>query len=282
MSTEFDRSWLKTLIPGVPRVLMDVGTWDAADAIELKVQCPDSRVIAFEACPDNYQWLLEQGETKRRGVELFHYAVGDVDGVVDFHSNLDGNMPEGRFGMSGSVLAPTERLKRDCPNLFFGVPRTVPAIRLDTFCRQQKIGLLDIDLLHMDVQGAEAFVLNGLGDVRPRLVFLEVNEQSEAGHYQGGVSGRILLGFLRLMGYRQYWTNGQNSLFTRVESQSTAAPPTVSLSPGSCSRASADFGGKAAVRSAPGPETPPHGTCKTNAGGNSSGARLLPSQSRTI
>jgi len=208
--TCFRFDWVEQYLERKPKVLLDVGTWDGADAIAFKHNWPSARVMAFEACPDNWANILADGVVQAEGVEAFHLAVCDHAGGVEFTSNTD---TRGRLnrGQSGSILPPTDQLRRDAPNLVFKAPRAVPSVRLDEFCHQHEI--IGIDVLHMDVQGAETLVLRGLGFFRPAMIFLETNETAESGHYEGAGTRMELLELRRAMGYRVAWDSGQDQLW---------------------------------------------------------------------
>jgi FkbM family methyltransferase len=201
--SDFSTRWFEG---AAPRVVLDVGTFDAKDACTLKTLFPDCTVIAFEACPDNWG-RLESRRAELGGIELVHAAVCDYDGEAVFHSNTDCGGP----GMSGSMLAPTDALIQVHRHLAFSAPRPVAALRLDTFCQTRAI--THVDLLHLDVQGAEAAVLRGLGVLRPRLIFLEMNEGP---HYVGAASSDALDAHLRGLGYLQRWTSGVDALYALV------------------------------------------------------------------
>lgn len=212
MRQPFDHRWVAKHLPHPPRVIFDVGTWDANDAIAFKHNWPQARVVAFEACPVNHAKIMARGLAVAEGVEVEHGAVCDRIGVVPFHSCEDANLGPG-LGMSGSIHQPTEKLLRDAPNLGFGSPRNVRSLRLDEFCRGK--GIEQIDVLHVDVQGAEISVLTGLGTLRPGMIFLETDETEEAGHYAGAASRVELFTLRNVMGYACVWDSGSDQLWIR-------------------------------------------------------------------
>ena len=208
----FKFEWVQQHLPEPPRVIFDVGTWDGADAVAFKHNWPDARVIAFEACPDNYAQITARGLCAAEGVEVQHLAVCDHNRGVEFTSCEDEHQGP-NHGMSGSVLPPTALLKRGAPHLHFKEPRLVPSVRLDAFCLLQGIGRIDV--LHVDVQGAEFMVLRGLGLLRPGLIFLETDETGEVGHYQGAALKTDLLALRNHMGYRVAWDSGHDQLWVQ-------------------------------------------------------------------
>ncbi len=209
MSTAFNPTWFSA----PPSVILDVGTFDAADAVHLKQAFPGCRVVAFEACPDNVVALDRAGVCESSGVELMRAAVCAHDGVTAFHSNTDRGGP----GMSGSILAPTDKLLTVHTHLTFKASRVVPAVRLDTFC--EGAGIAHVDLLHVDAQGAEHLVLRGLGALRPALVYLEV---SEGPHYAGATSADELHATLVSLGYTRTWCSSYDALYRHAPGVATS------------------------------------------------------------
>jgi FkbM family methyltransferase len=141
---------------------MDIGSYDAADAIRLKHDFAQARVIAFEADPDRFVDVSRNAAAS--GVMAVQCAVGAIDGNLAWYQAK----AKGGIGSQGSLFPHTK--------LFAGfsqakLPTQVRVIRLDTYCRQN--GIDEIDLAHIDVEGAEYEVLTGMGDIRPKMIFLE-------------------------------------------------------------------------------------------------------------
>jgi len=204
----FRYEWFST----PPKLIFDVGAYDGADSIRFKEWFPECRVVAFEACPDNFAAL--HGRVAGTGVEFLHYAVCDTDGEVPFFSNTDTNFP-GHFGQSGSILVPTPRIAEKWAKgnrrIDFHKVRMVQAIKLGTFCRLY--GITEIDLLHIDAQGAEKQVIEGLDDMRPKMIFLEIDEVAEVGGYDGATPMAELVECLTSRAYAKKWESPNDALY---------------------------------------------------------------------
>ena len=214
----FNFEWVEQYLHRDPALIIDAGCYDCADTIAFKLRWPGARVMAFEACPENYCHTLNRlaAMEDRPQIELFHAALCDRDGEIGFFSNADAKMPGG-FGQSGSVLTPTPAIdnkwRGGMGHITFKPERLVPASRLDTFCAAHH--LTEIDLLHMDVQGAESRVLDGLGSLRPALIFLEIDEVAETSGYLGAPRRAELLERLVSRGYGEKWRSEHDALYVR-------------------------------------------------------------------
>lgn len=208
--TAFRFEWVEKHLGCAPQTIFDVGTWDGRDAIAFKHNFPSARVVAFEACPDNHAEIVKHRLLMAEGVEYYHAAVREDTVLTAFFSNEDDHQ-QGKRGMSGSILAPTDLLKKHAPHLTFKQSRLVQGISLLDFCQGADIDRIDV--LHMDVQGAEWNVLKGLGDLRPGMIFLETDETAESGHYEDARSQMQLFALRDSMGYQCVWDSGHDQLW---------------------------------------------------------------------
>lgn len=101
----------------------------------------------------------------RPGVHLHDFALGAYDGYAEFHRSSTGSAasdqsPPGWDG-SGSLRKPTGHLQRH-PEISFHSKMNVPVYRFDTWARNAGLAGV-VDLIWMDVQGAERDVFLGAG-----------------------------------------------------------------------------------------------------------------------
>lgn len=108
----------------------------------------NAKVYAFEPDPDNTRRIVSK---KYVGVTLVPCAVGAKTGKIGFYKadNL----------ASGSIHRPKDHLKQFSSVKFESEPIEVCMVSLDDYCRDHKID--HIDLIWMDVQGAEKDVFMG-------------------------------------------------------------------------------------------------------------------------
>jgi len=181
----FKANWIDEYLPKeIIRVVFDIGSKHGHDGLVFKNKFPKARVIAIEA--DDVLYNKIAGDPRMKRLEVFNYAIFDKDGVVEFHYN------RGKCNGSGSVFPPDPEVFKFDYTSSFGT-QMVESIRIDTLC--EKIGIDNIDIIHMDIQGAEYNALIGLGDMRPKMIFLEVGYK----YYKGASSP---ISKLRGMGYK--------------------------------------------------------------------------------
>lgn len=149
-------------------VIFVVGAHYGLEIDGFLITCPNCVVYAFEAHPKHYNTLADRFKSQH-SVHCFNNIVLDREGDVMFHElGTPGN---------GSVL----RFKEDgCNKIVDSFP--VVAIRLDKFMDSHSINK-NIDLLWVDVQGAELSVLKAVDLRNVESLFLEVNEHLEL--YEG-------------------------------------------------------------------------------------------------
>jgi FkbM family methyltransferase len=147
------------------RIVFDVGANGGIYSLAALAIEPAASVHAFEPTPEIAERLRQTAELNRlAGLRVHQTAVSDQDGFALLRrcgADVGGN--EGmNYIVADAAGADGER---------------VTTVRLDTVCRQSQVDR--IDLLKLDVQGAEAAALEGVQDLlaagRVGWVFMELN-----------------------------------------------------------------------------------------------------------
>lgn len=143
------------------RNIFIVGAYHGYEIAKLLHNYPYAVINAFEAVQEHYK-ILEIGYKANNRVNLFNCAVSDVDEQLNFFELENGG--EG----SGSLL-PFQGNEYGHP---FKIKKkfAVPSITLAKLFPNQKI-----DLLWVDVQGAELLVLKGTNLNNVHSLFLEIH-----------------------------------------------------------------------------------------------------------
>lgn len=191
-SSRFNIAWLAEY--GIrPSLIIDAGSYDGGDALRFAVAFPQSRVIAIEADPDRFAIVRNTLRTTR--IEVHNVAVNDRDGPVDWYPTQIDERPSGQ----GSIYRQSDALDQAFPFVRQSRhPTTVSGRRLDSLCRE--LAIEHVDLLHMDIQGAEHAALIGLGTLRPKMIFIETQNDRKA--WIGSASTTATRNLLGQMGYR--------------------------------------------------------------------------------
>jgi FkbM family methyltransferase len=148
------------------RTLVDAGANQGAftDAF-LEVHRP-SRVVLVEAIPE-LAGALQARFKSRAGVSVVAVALSERNGEADFEVNRS---------MASSSLLKIDPRNDDWFGLDLKVARTlrVPTLTLTQLLQEQH--LESVDLLKLDLQGAERLVLTGSEEVLPRIrvIYTEV------------------------------------------------------------------------------------------------------------
>lgn len=139
------------------RAIVEVGAADGRDAEHYAELFPRARILAVEPMPESYAKLaLRTGRVDR--VTAVNAALSAQVGKAEFHV--------ARWADASSLL-PAKETGSNCDK-YTASRRTieVETTTLDTLCRQH--GIAEIDLLKMDVQGAEMGILSAAGDLLQR------------------------------------------------------------------------------------------------------------------
>jgi FkbM family methyltransferase len=140
------------------KVLFDVGANNGFTSVPVAQNDSNVKVYAFEPTPE----MIQEIEKKTQGLDnyvLTKKAVSNYNGKAAFR--VAGHADWG----CSSLLEFSEKSKTEWPgrtDLNVTHEIEVDVIRLDTFIKEHNI--TKIDYLHIDTQGSDLKVLEGLGD----------------------------------------------------------------------------------------------------------------------
>ena len=150
-------------------IVFDVGA-NRGQSVELfRSEFPEAVIYAFEPCASAFDELRSR-TANDPNTKPFNLALGERDGRTLLHENA--------VDYTNSLLPNSSQIYRFAPKeLCLPIDRKeVPLMRIDTFCKRESIDL--IDLLKIDAQGYERFILDGAGSLltpsKIRGLFLEV------------------------------------------------------------------------------------------------------------
>lgn len=158
-----------------PKVIMEFGSFDGGDGLRYKLSYPNCDVYSIEADSELFGKIKQ---LEKYGLKVFNYAICNRNMSVEFYRcRFVENYycyQSGDVGGSGSLLLPTEYNKKVvCHQRYENTTIRTPGITIQQFCEEHNI--YDIDLMHIDVEGATTEVLEGFGGIRPKTIFVEVD-----------------------------------------------------------------------------------------------------------
>lgn len=186
---------LRRYIGNASPTILDIGCNDAPELRGLLQAFENPRIFCFEPDPRAAQ-RFKTRYAGHQNLVLFEMALSDHDGEIAFYQSGGqprtpedaDSMPQG-WDQSGSIRRPKEHLAA-VPWITFEHTIKVASCRLDTWCNRQRIEA--IDLIWMDVQGAELDVFRGGRETLSKTRFI-YTEYSDSELYQGQVPLRQLL-----------------------------------------------------------------------------------------
>ena len=144
-------------------VIFDVGACHALESVELSKKYPNAKVYTFEANPVSYNVCLENTEGYD-SITVINEAVNDYDGLCKFYPmDKEKTITTWEDGNQGASSLYRANGQYDFIEKYVQYEIEVPYTRLDTFCERN--GIDKIDIIWMDLQGAELKALQSLGSL---------------------------------------------------------------------------------------------------------------------
>jgi FkbM family methyltransferase len=206
----FNPAWIDEVSVD-PKVIFDIGSYDGGDSIRLQQKFPRAQIVAFEADPQRF--AVVSRNVAPLGIRAINAAVCDRDGPISWYQSVDGLLQDESAGSQGSIFRHSEeysrqhKLVRQSPTAI-----SVAAVRLDKCCRE--IGVDQIDVAHIDVEGAEYEVITSFGAVLPKLIYLETTTMRS---WLGARDTKEVHHKLSSLGYIMAADLGGNRLYLRAD-----------------------------------------------------------------
>lgn len=174
-------------------IILDIGSYNGRDAKNFADYFNnDALIYSFEADPRACKlWRNNVPADKYPGIFLIEKAIGNINGRVTFNI-ADKNSTD--FNCSGSLAKPKGHLKY-FPSVKFDGTFEVDCVRLDDWVATT-IPARDIDLVWMDVNGAELQAIEGGIHTFSKRTKLLVTEFSNHELYEGQISKEKILELL--------------------------------------------------------------------------------------
>lgn len=144
------------ILPRKINTIIEIGARDCAETIAFSKYFPDAKILTFECNPYTLKICRERVEDNKN-IHLVEKAIGDYTGEIDFFSSIPTQNHEWNPGAS-SIYKVNRNLVTDIQQQKV----TVPITTLKEILLEHKIS--SVDLLWMDIQGAELSALKGAGE----------------------------------------------------------------------------------------------------------------------
>ena len=148
--------------PDEVTVIFDIGSLHSLESVELSKVYKNAHIYAFEANPDSYKVCLENTKDHDR-ITVINKAVNDRDGTCVFNA-IDPEKTETPWfdGNRGASSLFKSNGKYDHIEKYVQREIEIPCVKLETFCKENNID--HVDLIWMDLQGAELIALKSMGN----------------------------------------------------------------------------------------------------------------------
>ncbi len=147
---------------------------DASETLWFARLLPASRIILFEANPVNFSAIQSNPELAQLSVELVNKAVWHEYGTLTFFAEKPSAMHDENKHLSGISSTRPRRNQQESQG---NVPIQVESVRLDTTISALTPTPASI-ALWIDVEGATYEALQGIREIRDRIVLLHLEVET--------------------------------------------------------------------------------------------------------
>jgi FkbM family methyltransferase len=181
--------------------IFDIGSRDCMQSIELKKLIPHSKIWAFEGNPNLYNECVRVATTST-DIEVIPKVCSDYNGTITFNVVSNGNVG------ASSILKVTNKGRS------IEWPQTeviTECVRLDDF--MDSIDLESVDMLWVDVQGAERIVFDGLGEKLKNVKVINTEVGINIPLYENSINAEELTEYMDKIGFKNIITYYMDGVF---------------------------------------------------------------------
>lgn len=128
--------------------IFDIGSRDCCQTLEMADWFPESKIFAFEPIPKSAEWCRKNTK-ERKNVYFFETAIANTNGKIDFYQVTNGNI--------GASSLLKKNNNHQYGSQYVQEKIQIDSIKASSFIENENIE--NVDLIWMDVQGAEIEVL---------------------------------------------------------------------------------------------------------------------------
>lgn len=183
-----------------PYIIFDIGSRDCLQSIEFYNAFPNAMIYAFECNPNTLDTCRKNIIPYLDRITLIEGAVCDYDGEITFHpidqENTKSSWSDGNPGASSLFKFHEEYNKYHNSKNENYVQKTITTNchRLDSIIK--KLNIPGVDIIWMDLQGAELLALKGLGHHLNTVQYIHT-EVTNCNMYYNGCKTNDILNFTK-------------------------------------------------------------------------------------
>lgn len=189
------------------KVIFDIGACHALESVEFSKLYKNAKVYTFEANPNTYEICLENTKNYK-SITVINEAVNDFDGVCKFYPiDKDKTITTWEDGNQGASSLYKANGAYDHIEKYVQYEIEIPCTRIDTFCKKNNID--NIDIIWMDLQGAELKALYSMGDMLDNVKLIYTESEMNP-MYEGQSLFSEVHQYLIDRGFEWVWGNTDN------------------------------------------------------------------------
>ena len=165
----------KKLLPKNNYIIVEIGARDCTETVMFDSKLPNSKIFAFECNPDTLPKCHKAIEGKEN-IFLIEKAVTDHEGDITFYQinneKTVTNHPHGTNPGASSLFEANEEYPLE---QYHQNKITVPTTTLNKFSEEHNVNY--VDLMWMDIQGAELMALKGANDFIKNIALIHLETE---------------------------------------------------------------------------------------------------------
>lgn len=165
----------KKLLSREKYTIVEIGARDCKETVAFDLLLPGSKIFTFECNPETLP-QCRRAVAGRKNIQLIEKAVTDAEGTITFHQinheKTITNHPGGKNPGASSIFEANQEYPVE---KYFQNKIIVPTTTLKKFSEENKVK--NIDLLWMDIQGAELLAMMGAGDFLEKVSLIHLETE---------------------------------------------------------------------------------------------------------
>lgn len=195
-ASSFNLEWVDELGLEKKGLMLDIGAYDGGDAVRFYRAFPECVVYSFEMSKSRYEKIIK---AINEPIDFKNLALSDTNGEIEYFVSVcnlkdaGSTHTAGEVGGQCSIFDHSDFYKKTYPHIETIKKEKVQSVKLNSLFYDKA----DILLAHIDVEGAEMNVIKGMGELRPKLIFIETLE----GMFKGAANKEEIDLYLKSIGY---------------------------------------------------------------------------------